>query len=127
MPSLPDTPPPRTDQKHPAHEEPALSKSKPPSPDAVGKPPMGPGDGAAASTTGATNAPDLALPHERDAATGHVAAEPDAAIRQAKQDLDRGLVDTDMWGTPGLDNERREHLVPDSKGDALKTGNEPRS
>ena len=51
------------------------------------------------------------MPHERDEAAGHTAAEPDAVIGQAKRDLDAGLVDTDMRATPGLDAARRKDLV----------------
>jgi hypothetical protein len=35
---------------------------------------------------------------------------------QAKRDIDAGLVDTDMRATPGLDAQRREHLVPGQGG-----------
>jgi hypothetical protein len=54
---------------------------------------------------------ELPLPHERDQATGEVSAQPPKVIRQAKADLDAGLVDTDMRATPGLDAERRAQLV----------------
>ncbi len=54
----------------------------------------------------------LPLPHEREHQRGAVNAEPDPLIEQAKNDLDAGLVDTDMRATPGLDAERREALVP---------------
>jgi hypothetical protein len=54
----------------------------------------------------------LPLPHERDESSGHVDARPREVIRQAKRDLDAGLVDTDMRATPGLDAQRREQLVP---------------
>jgi hypothetical protein len=56
--------------------------------------------------------PALPLPHERDEDTGQVDPQPHDVIRQAKQDLDAGQVDTDMRATPGLDAERREALVP---------------
>ncbi len=87
---------------------------------------MGPGDGPEqppADDPGSVS--DLALPHERDAATGHVAEAPDPAMEQAKKDIDQGQVDTDMWGTAGLDHERRKRLVPPSRGsddDLPKTG-----
>lgn len=58
---------------------------------------------------------DLPLPHERDASTGNVAAEPNPKIERAKKDLDEGQVDTDMWGTPGLDNARKQRMVPNTK------------
>jgi CBS-domain-containing membrane protein len=53
----------------------------------------------------------LPLPHERDEAVGEVAAHVDPIIRQAKSDIDRGLVDTDLRATPGLDAARRDALV----------------
>ena len=55
------------------------------------------------------------LPHETDQALGQVAAKPDPVIVQAKRDIDAGMVDTDMRATPGLDAERRAHLVPKPK------------
>lgn len=74
------------------------------------------------TTPGAGGAPplpndarELELPHERDQATGDLDAPPHEVMRQAKKDLDAGLVDTDMRATPGLDAERRERLVPDSQ------------
>jgi len=54
---------------------------------------------------------DLPLPHERDQALGQVASAPDPVMRQAKRDIDAGLVDTDMRATPGLDAGRRRNLV----------------
>jgi len=59
--------------------------------------------------------PPLPLPHERDEVTGQVDPQPHDVIRQAKKDLDAGLVDTDMRATPGLDAERRSKLVPTRK------------
>ncbi len=58
---------------------------------------------------------DLPLPHERDASSGQVAEAPDPMILRAKKDLDDGQVDTDMWGTAGLDHARKERLVPNTK------------
>ena len=54
---------------------------------------------------------NLQLPHERDESTNTGAAKPREVMRQAKADLDAGLVDTDMRATPGLDAQRREALV----------------
>jgi hypothetical protein len=59
-----------------------------------------------------SSVPDLPMPHERDESQGHVDDEPREVMRQAKRDIDAGLVDTDMRATPGLDSERREQLVP---------------
>lgn len=64
----------------------------------------------------------LPLPHERDqAATGAVTGDGgpgpvDPVIRQAHRDLQQGQVDTDLRGTPGLDADRREQLVPGEAG-----------
>lgn len=54
----------------------------------------------------------LPLPHERDQGPDAVAPEPDATIKQAKKDLDAGLVDTDLHATAGLDSDLRRKLVP---------------
>lgn len=67
---------------------------------------------------------DLPLPHERDQSLGEVSTAPDGVMRQAKRDLDAGLVDTDMRATPGLDAARRERLVPTPD---LQTGPKPTS
>lgn len=53
----------------------------------------------------------LSMLHERDQGHGQVAAQPDPVIEQASRDLQAGQVDTDMRATPGLDAERRGHLV----------------
>ena len=52
------------------------------------------------------------------AAVSITAAQPDPVITQAKRDLDRGLVDTDMHGIAGLDARRRACLVPGPGGRA---------
>ncbi len=57
----------------------------------------------------------LPLPHERDASSGQIAEQPNPKIAQAKKDLDAGQVDTDMWGTAGLDHARKQELVPNTK------------
>lgn len=45
--------------------------------------------------------------------------QPDPVIEQARKDVERGLVDTDMWATPGLDAEQRQGMTPtDPKTDA---------
>ncbi|GEM_PF-1070338 len=58
----------------------------------------------------------LPLPHERDESTSSVADAPDPAMKQAKRDIDAGLVDTDMRATPGLDAKLRTKLVPGPGG-----------
>lgn len=60
--------------------------------------------------------PDLRLPHERDQSTDQTAAKPDPRIQQARRDLERGQVDTDMRTPPGLDAEQRRQYVPGAGG-----------
>ncbi len=76
----------------------------------LGKTPVAPGSVPAPEDR------ELQLPHERDESNRNVGETPDPIIRQAKRDIDAGLVDTDMRVTPGLDAERREHLVPGPGG-----------
>lgn len=69
----------------------------------------------------AAGGPSLPLPHERDQgavpATGVSGPGPvDPVIRQAHDDIRRGLVDTDMRATPGLDAGQRERMVPGAGG-----------
>lgn len=45
----------------------------------------------------------LTLPHERDQTPGEQSAEPQPIMRQAYDDLQRGLVDTDMHGERGVE------------------------
>jgi hypothetical protein len=80
---------------------------------AARKAPVAPGDIRRPEDAGGT---ELPLPHERDQATGQISHEPQDVIRQAKADLDAGLIDTDLHTTPGLDAERRDELLkPPSK------------
>lgn len=51
------------------------------------------------------------LPHERDQTPEAAGHQPRKKMEQARQDLERGLVDTDMRATPGLDAKRRKKLV----------------
>ena len=53
----------------------------------------------------------LKLPHERDESLGSAGRSPRQVIEQARRDLEAGQVDTDMRATPGLDAQRRRHLV----------------
>lgn len=67
--------------------------------------------------------PDLPLPHERDQATGGEGTQRGApqgsaaherqhtVIERARRDLESGQVDTDLHGTPGLDDARRRELL----------------
>ncbi len=76
----------------------------------VGKAPIAPGSTPPARGRG------LSLPHERDESTGSVDAAPPEVIKQAKRDIDAGLVDTDMRASAGLDAARRRRLVPGPGG-----------
>jgi hypothetical protein len=67
------------------------------------------------------------LPHERDESAGEEGGPPSDVIRQAGQDLGRGLVDTDMRATPGLDGPRREKLVPGAAGRSARRPDKPGS
>lgn len=60
------------------------------------------------------------MPHERDESAVDADSKPRDVMRQAAQDLDRGLVDTDMRATPGLDGPRRDALVGDVKPRSAK-------
>jgi hypothetical protein len=42
------------------------------------------------------------MPHERDESPDGLDQEPRGVMKQAAADLEQGLVDTDMRGTPGL-------------------------
>jgi hypothetical protein len=53
----------------------------------------------------------LQLPHERDENAEMTGGEIRPVIQQAGKDLERGLVDTDMRATPGLDAAQRERDV----------------
>jgi hypothetical protein len=68
----------------------------------------------------------LLLPHERDESTSSVADQPDSVMKQAKRDIDGGLVDTDMRATPGLDANLRTRLVAGPGGKPLLTLNASR-
>lgn len=69
-----------------------------------------------APVAGALSGDGLALPHERDESTEGVSPTPDPVMVQAHQDIQAGLVDTDMRATAGLDAERRARLVPGAGG-----------
>lgn len=55
------------------------------------------------------------MPHERDQALGQTRDVPRQVMKQAHRDLEEGQVDTDMHGTPGLDDEQRKKLVSREK------------
>ena len=51
------------------------------------------------------------LPHERDESSDSQTSEPSEVMRQAKKDIDRGLVDTDRG--PVMDKVYEEKVRPD--------------
>jgi len=53
----------------------------------------------------------LPLPHEEDQSLNSTAEEPDLVMQQAARDIEAGLVDTDLHGTPGMDHMERERLL----------------
>lgn len=65
------------------------------------------------------NSKALPLPHERDEKcdekAGMTSPEPQPVIEQAYQDIEAGLVDTDLHATPGLDAGRRRELLEQKK------------
>ncbi|MBB2487652.1 hypothetical protein H5407_20645 [Mitsuaria sp. WAJ17] len=81
--------------------------------------PMAPG-----SPPPAPQEADLALPHEREEATGtastalagrRTAGERQREVmRQAAADLAQGQVDTDLHASPGLDAQRRQELLDEA-------------
>ena len=68
----------------------------------------------------------LELPHERDQASDSTASAPDPVMKQAHEDLKKGMVDTDMRATPGLDAEQRARQVPGPGGQRPRAGVPPR-
>ena len=79
--------------------KPRRTKAPTPKPQAGGPPPAR-DDGSQAL-----------VPHERDQSPGYTDSKPPEVIRQAKDDLDQGLVDSDLRATPGLDADRRKDLL----------------
>lgn len=62
------------------------------------------------------------LPHERDESPqGETQQRTRSVIRQAADDIERGLVDTDLHGTPGLQKgqpgSEQAHPLPGTKRD----------
>jgi hypothetical protein len=51
-------------------------------------------------------------PNDRDTAPDNQSLEPDRKIKQAYDDLERGLVDTDMHGERGLETIKKEITLP---------------
>lgn len=93
-----------------------LPVARPPSPaNLVSRTPRAPG-----STPVEPEDEHLQLPHERDEDSDITDGEVDPLILQASKDLERGLVDTDMRATPGLDAQKRERDVPGAGGKVVR-------
>lgn len=91
---------------------PTSVKQKPPSPtNMVSRTPRAPG-----SVPVEEAEEHLQLPHERDENAAMTGGEQRPLIQQAAKDLERGLVDTDMRATPGLDARQRERDVAGAGG-----------
>lgn len=93
-----------------------LPVARPPSPaNLVSRTPRTPG-----STPQEPDEEHLQLPHERDEDSDITDGEVDPVILQASKDLERGLVDTDMRVTPGLDAQKRARDVPGPGGATVR-------
>lgn len=85
----------------------------------VPSPSNSPDDSTERRTRHTTPVPDaasqdeLALPHERDQSDDTALGEQASpqVVRQAARDLEAGLVDTDMRGTPNAGSTRRDELL----------------
>ncbi len=73
-----------------------------------------PADPGAPSSRSAQE-PDLRTQYERDQSSDAAGNAPRPVIEQAKRDIDAGLVDTDLRGTPGMDAERQRELLEREK------------
>lgn len=58
---------------------------------------------------------DLRTQYERDQSSDATGAQPQEVIRQAHDDIEAGLVDTDLRGTPGATAERQRELLEREK------------
>ena len=63
------------------------------------------------------------LPHERDESPEGRNDEPRGVMKQAADDLARGLVDTDLHGTPGI-SEAIDHAGPSGQAQPLEDANQ---
>jgi hypothetical protein len=93
--------------------------SQAPSPSPASSPSNSPDDATERRTRHTTPVADaasqdeLALPHERDQSDDTALDEQASpkVVRQAARDLEAGLVDTDMRGTPNAGSARRDELL----------------
>ena len=85
------------------------------------------GRGAPQATAPAPeNHGDGLLPHERALVPADAAEHrPDPLIEQAHRDIERGLVDTDLRATPGLDAGRRRQLLRRSSRQSAEVAGAP--
>ncbi|MDR7150669.1 hypothetical protein J2W49_002632 [Hydrogenophaga palleronii] len=88
-----------------------IKKKQPAPANVVSRTPRAPG-----SVPADASEEHLQLPHERDENAEMTGGEIRPVIQQAGKDLERGLVDTDMRATPGLDAEKRQRDVAGAGG-----------
>lgn len=62
----------------------------------------------------------MRIQYERDQSSDAAQEQPREVMRQAKDDIDAGLVDTDLRNTPGLDAEKRRELLEREKNRSEK-------
>ena len=67
----------------------------------------------------------MRMPFEHDQSSDASAEQPHEKMRQAKRDLDAGLVDTDLRNTPGQDAERQRELLAREKARSGGSGSKP--
>lgn len=68
-------------------------------------------DQAQASGRTGTADKEMRLPHERDQSADSTSPRIDPRIKQAKEDIDAGQVDTDLRQAPGLDAAARKKIM----------------
>ena len=64
------------------------------------------------------------MPHKLEGSVNDVAVVSSRNIVQAKNEIDAGMVDTDMCAVPGLGSDLRSALVPRTGGKHLKAKSE---
>ncbi len=80
-----------------------------------------PGGTQPPASTGDTDGA-MRMPFERDQSSDSSADRPRAVIKQAKKDLDAGLVNTDLRGSPGQDAEQQRKLLDAEKARSRPDG-----
>ena len=76
-------------------------------------------DQAQASGRTGTADKELRLPHERDQSADSTSSRIDPRIKQAKEDIDAGQVDTDLRQAPGLDAAARKKIMDHSQAQVI--------